>query len=222
MIAAWPCPSPDGPAIAEYAFGFLRGRARRLLIVPALFDEANRLRRVTVETMRALDAAEIDSVVPDLPGTNESLQPLGAMTLAHWRTAMTAAATHFEATHVLAIRGGALVAPALPGLAYAPLSGAAILRQLLRARVLAAREAGQSEEAVALLERGMSAGLELAGYPLSAAMIAGLQEASPALHLAAITQEAIGGGALWLRAEPGEDAAQAQALCSAVAAALQN
>ena len=122
---------------------------------------------------------------------------------------------------MLAIRGGALVAPGLPGLAYAPVSGTAILRQLLRGRILAAREMGREEDRVALLEAGKQSGLELAGYPLPATMIAELEAAEADPQLGVLTQEDIGGGALWLRAEPSEDAAQVQALCNAVARSLQ-
>ena len=50
MIAAWT--APDGGE--EYAVAFDRGRARRVLVLPALFDEANKLRHFTVEVMRRL------------------------------------------------------------------------------------------------------------------------------------------------------------------------
>ena len=221
MIAAWPCPAPGGGTTPEYAFPLDRGRAGRVLVIPALFDEANRLRRLTVQTMRQLDAAGIDSVLTDLPGCNESCQPLAAMTLDHWRAAMAAAAAHFGATHVLALRGGALVAPALPGWRYAPVSGAAILRQMIRMRVIAVREAGHEESAAALLEHGLAEGLMLAGYAVSAAMIAGLQNAAATDDSAVIAQADIGGAGLWLRAEPDEDQTQAEALAGIVAAGLQ-
>ena len=49
---------------------------------PALFDEANKLRRRhTVEVIRRLDAAGIDCLLPDLPGCGESLSPLAEQTL---------------------------------------------------------------------------------------------------------------------------------------------
>src|SRR5690606_40636896 len=107
MISAWP--GPDGD---EYAVVFDRSRERRILVLPALFDEANKLRHFTVETMRRLDEAGFDSMLPDLPGCNESLAPLEEQTLLMWRDAAGAAANHFAATHALAIRGGALCAPA--------------------------------------------------------------------------------------------------------------
>ena len=222
MITTWPCPAPNGSTATEYAVGFEGGRVHRLLVIPPLFDEANRLRRLTVEVMQRLDAAGIDSLLPDLPGCNESLQPLAAMTLDHWRGAASAAAAHFSATHVLAIRGGALIAPPLPGWHYAPANGATILRQMIRARILSSREAGRDETQAALLAQGMAGGLDLAGYPLSAAMVTGLHEASPADGPATrIAQSDIGGGALWLRAEPDDDAGQADALAGLIAVALQ-
>ena len=223
MIANWPCPTTDGIGASseEYAVAFDRQRAARVLIVPALFDEANRLRRFAIETMRRLDVAGIDSVLPDLPGTNESLAPLPAQSLDSWRAAMAFAAVHFRATHVLALRGGALVAPALPGWALAPVTGAAILRQLVRMRLLAAREAGREETSEALLREGRDDGLMLGGHALGPAMVTGLEVAEPIAGLAPISQSDLGGGALWLRAEPSEDAGQSAALAQIVAAGLQ-
>ena len=76
MIAAWPTPAGE-----EYAAAFDKGRAHRLLVLPAWFDEGNKLRHFTVETMRRLDGAGIDSFLPDLPGCNESLAPLETQAL---------------------------------------------------------------------------------------------------------------------------------------------
>ena len=74
--------------------------------------------------------------------------------------------------------GGALmVPPALPGFLYAPSKGRQILRALLRARTIAAREAGREEKVETLLETGRSEGLELAGWHLSPAMISELERA---------------------------------------------
>lgn len=232
MITCWPCPTPHAVAGAaegadraaglatEYALTCDRGRAMRLLIVPALFDEGNRLRRFTVETLRALDAAGIDAMLPDLPGTNESEQPLAAQSLVGWQAAMTAAAAHFQATHVLAIRGGGLVAPALPGWAYAPVGGSTLVRQMVRMRLLAAREAGREERQDDLLAAGRVEGLDIAGYELGPALLAGLLEAVPAGQLTAISQSDIGGAGLWLRAEPGENAEQSRALAARISAGL--
>ncbi len=219
LLATWTCPGPEGPT-EEHALAFDRGRARRLLIVPPLFEEQNRTRRLLAQTMRLLDAAGFDCFLPDLPGCNESTQDLHVQSLHSWRLAMADAEAHFRANMVLALRGGALVFPAhLPGWVLEPQRGAALLRQLLRARVLAAREAGEELTTDGLLEEGREAGLTLAGYRLSAALIAGLEGAFPAnegqrmIHLS----ELGGGAALWSRVEPGEDAAQATALARIIA-----
>ena len=76
MIASWNAPLADGSDSEELLFSIDHGRALRVLILPALFDEANKLRRFTVQVMRKLDAAGVDSFLPDLPGCNESLQPV--------------------------------------------------------------------------------------------------------------------------------------------------
>jgi hypothetical protein len=227
MIAAWPCPDvadPAGGTVPEYALAFDEGRSHRLLIVPALFDEANRMRRLTVEVMRRLDLAGIDCILPDLPGCNESRQVLGSASLDAWSSAMVAAARHFRATHVLTVRGGALLAPqSLPGWRYAPIGGAAILRHMLRMRILSSREAGVEETQQGLLAIGRSAGLELAGYRISPTMIAALESAEPpsATGQSLIGQDLLGGSPLWLRAEPDEDRGQADALAAILAIGMR-
>lgn len=216
MIARLPSPGGD-----EYALAFDRARPARLLILPPLFDEANKTRHLLAEVMRRLDGAEIDCFMPDLPGLNESLAPLEAQTLAGWHKAAAAAATHFGATHLLTVRAGALLAPDLPGWRYAAMRGASVLRALIRARVIAAREAGLDESSEALLAQGREQGLELAGYRLGAALIRELESAEPADHLADISQSDVTGSGLWLRAEPGFDAKQADALAAIVAMGLR-
>lgn len=213
-------PSPGG--IAEYALTFERQRSCRLLVVRGLFDEGNKLRHFTVEVMRHLDSAGIDSFLPDLPGTNESLAPLEPQTLTGWQEAMETAADHFGATHVLAIRGGALIAPKkLPAIHYAPASGASILRAMLRAQVMIAREAGRETNREDLFERARSDGMRLAGYYLGPDMIGELEAAAVIDETAIeIAQGDIGGGGLWLRAEPGHDASQAATLAQLVAEKL--
>lgn len=220
MIAGYPCPLPGGDATDEFALAFARGRPHRLLIVPALFEEANRMRRLTVEIMRRLDAAGIDCFLPDLPGCNESLQAFEVQTLDTWRAAMTAAAGHFDATHVLGIRGGALLLPDLPGWRYAPVKGANLLRQMLRARIVVSREAGVTETQETLLETGSREGLELVGYQLGAALLGQLQNAAPSERGSEISQDMLGAGGLWLRAEPGDDRLQADALAAIVAVGI--
>jgi hypothetical protein len=220
----WPCPLPGGASTDQFALAFDDGRDLRLLVVPALFDEANRMRRFTLEVMRRLDGAGIDAILPDLPGTNESLTPLEAQTMGGWRNAVEAAAIHFRATHVLAIRGGSLLAPvALPGWLYAPVKGGSILRQMLRARTLAAREAGREETREGLTTLALSQGIELAGYRFGPQLFADLEEAKAPTSdkLALIEQGTVGGSGLWLRAEPGESREQADALAAIVSIGMR-
>jgi hypothetical protein len=216
VIARWP--APEG---SEYALAYGRSRGHRLLILPPLFDEANKTRHFLAEVMRRLNGAGIDCVLPDLPGCNESLAPLEAQTLTGWRAAAARAAAHFSATHVLTVRAAALLAPALPGWRYAPTSGASVLRSLIRARVISAREAGRDESSETLLAEGREQGLELAGYRLGAALIRELESAEASGDLSEIAQSDVGGSGLWLRAEPGFDAKQADALAAIVAMGLR-
>lgn len=219
----YPCPLPGGAAAREYALAFDQNRTGRVLIAPALFDEGHKLRRFTVEVMRRLDGAGIDSFLPDLPGTNESEQDLALIEPEDWRMALDAAARHFGATHVLAIRGGGLVLPAkLGGWHYAPVKGATLLKTLLRARILAAREAGREETIEGLMAQGLQLGIELAGYALSGEMLRQLEGLVPGqqVGVTALEHELVGGRPLWLRAEPDESADQADALAAVVALAV--
>jgi hypothetical protein len=223
VISTWIAPGANGEASEELLVSFDRSRATRVLICPAWFDEANKLRRFTLEVMRRLDRAGIDTFLPDLPGCNESLAPLEEQTLAGWRAAMAAAAQAMRATHVLAIRAGALLAPAhLPGWHYAPQSGSRLLRGMIRARMIAAREAGRTEKAEELLALGRSEGLRLGGWSLGAVLIRELAEAEPQLAhgQSEIAQTMLGGPGLWLRAEPGEDPRQSAALAAIIAEGL--
>ncbi len=220
MISTWHVTGADGAAGEELLVAFDQARPMRVLVCPAWFDEANKLRRFTVEVMRQLDKAGIDSFLPDLPGCNDSLAPLEPQTLSGWKAAMTAAAHSLRATHVLAIRAGVLLAPSrLPGWLYAPQSGPKLLRGMIRARTIAAREAGREEKAEALLALGSTEGLMLGGWPLGPAMIRELAKAEPQLAdgQSEIAQSQLGGPGLWLRAEPDEDPRQANALAAIVA-----
>ena len=207
------------------ALTFDQLRRWRLLIVPALFDEANRMRRFTVEVMRRLDNAGVDSFLPDLPGCNESLQALEIQTPSAWSDAVAGAAKHFRASHVLGIRGGALLLPGtLPGWRYSPVNGASALRQMLRARIIASREAGVTETQEGMLVEASERGLELAGYRLGSQFTRNFQSMTPTIStsLSEIGQDMLGGGGLWLRAEPGEDRAQADALAAILAIGIKS
>ncbi len=221
MIATWQAPLSEGKSSEELLVSFDEGRDLRVLVLPALFDEANKLRRLTIQMMRQLDGAGVDCFLPDLPGCNESLAPLNDQTLGRWRAAVVAAADHVKATHVFAVRAGVLLAPShISGWSYAAQSGAKLLRGMIRARTIASREAGREERSEQLMEIGRSEGLTLAGWTIGAAMFREFEaaESITASSLTPIAQNDIAGAGLWLRAEPDHDAAQAEALASIITA----
>lgn len=220
--ASWTFRAPDGRPGQETALWLGESDAPPLLVIPALFDEGNRLRRLTVQVMRRLAANGIACMLPDLPGLNESTMPLSQASIELWRAAMARLALSTGARRVLAIRGGALVSPdGLAGWHYAPVIGASVLRQMVRARIVAGREAGREEKHDALVAQGRRQGLELAGYALGPTMIAQLEHAeAPQDDITVIAQHLVGGSALWLRAEPGDSAEQADALAAIVAVGM--
>ncbi len=225
MYTMWPCPSPDGGTAEEMMLGHDRGRQSRLLIIAPLLDEHNKFRRQIAEIMRLLDELGVDCFCPDLPACNESLAAQDRQTLAGWRMAVAAAAAHACATHVLALRSGCWLVPRdLQGWLYAPTQPAGVLRSMLRARILAAKEAGHVERAENLIEQGLDSGIELAGWKLGAQLVAELSTSSfsPEGVQIVIDHESIGGSPLWLRAENGFDPAQAHALANLVAAGIEH
>ncbi len=217
QLLGWTAPGGS----EELALALGQSGGIRVLVLPAWFDEGNKLRHVTLEAMRSLERLGVASVMPDLPGCNESTARLDSQTLKTWHSAATAAASYLACSHVLVVRAAANIAPDLPGWAWAPLAGKSALRALLRARVIASKEAGTPETSEALLEQGKAQGLDLAGYRLGAAMVAGLAEAElSATSLTPITQADLGGPGLWLRAEPEHDQSQAEALAQIIAAEM--
>ena len=222
-VVVWPCAVPGG---SGEEFALVAGPSvatARVLIIPALFEEANRTRRMLVETMRALAAAGVASVLPDLPGCNESLAPLELQTLGDWRVAIATAVANLAATHILTLRGGALLAADdMPGWRFEPVGGAQALRPMLRARTVAAREEGRSETMDGLLADARERGIELIGYRLGAAMVRELEAGKTTVSAGqpALSLDELGGAALWLRSEPGEDAELSAALAARLIADL--
>ncbi|WP_447931430.1 hypothetical protein [Sphingopyxis fribergensis] len=197
-----------------------------VLIVPPLFEEANRTRRTLVLAMRALAAERFAAVLPDLPGQNESLVPLVEADLDRWQDALAEVVSGIDGPTIIAsFRGGALIdhkAQAKAWWRLAPVGGASLLRTLMRARVSADREAGVVSTLEGLHDEAKTAPLLLAGNRLSSAMIAqlGASEAQVVEPLRSVGLGAggIAGTPLWLRAEPGEDAAMARAIAADLSA----
>lgn len=194
-----------------------------VLFIPPLFDEANRLRRTLVLTMRALSARGMASLCPDLPGQNDSLVPTEAVMLADWRTALAdVAAAEAGPLLVASWRGGALLDDAVAGAIgwwrMAPVAGASLVKTMIRTRIAGEKEAGRSVSADELRAMVADGPVELAGNFLNGDMLIQLDAAIPA-EVAPLRTVAVGSGegklpgsALWLRAEPGEDAAMAEAM----------
>ena len=196
----------------EFCLSFGGDSARRILIIPPLFDEMNRMRRVCVSAMHDLAMRGVGSVLIDLPGCNESLAPLGDQSLNSWRDAVEACAVQLSATHIAAIRGGALVDdghPDLPHWRLAPVKGASLLKTMIRTRIAGEKEAGSSVSEAQLMTLAETAPIELAGNMLGSEMVAQLAIAEP-VALANLTERKLGeeiiGPPLWLRAEPQQDA----------------
>lgn len=221
--SAWhPDPGAHGGA-EEYALSMDGAADVRLLVLPALFEEANRLRRFTIAVMRHLSDEGIASVLPDLPGCNESLAPLEEQTLSGWRDHALAACRQFGATHWLAIRAGALLAPPdLPGCLYEPVGAERALAPMIRSETIARREAGDEITQERIVERGRREGIALAGWQFGAAMFEQILLAEPcaATHHTRIDHAELEGPRLWLRAEPAHDPALAASLAEHVLAAV--
>jgi alpha-beta hydrolase superfamily lysophospholipase len=185
-----------------------------LLVLPALFEEANRMRRFTVSVMRVLAARGIATVLPDLPGTGESLTPLADVSLTDWRDAVGALADAMRDETgrclTVAIRGGAILdAPADFGWRLAPETGARVLRDLVRATALSS-----GISATEVDRRARVGATALAGQVLSPALYSELLVtplSAAKRHTARLTEDigprdsSLLGTRLWRSAEPSDD-----------------
>ena len=203
---------------------------RSVLLVPPLFDEMNRMRKMLVDVMRALHALEISSFLPDLPGTNESLTALDRVTLSDWQKAIRACAEQHKISHIASFRGGALIVAEMQSAdhwIFSPVKGATILRTMLRTKVAADREAGMITSLAELAAEAEAGPLELAGNIIGSGLFTQLNSAEiPELKNQRIVRLEsdnkpadfqIPGSALWLRAEPDDDPAMSSAIALDIA-----
>jgi len=209
-----------------------------LLILPALFEEMNRTRRLLTLTCAALAQEGVRTWLPDLPGTGDHAEQSTAADVPRWREAVEALA-HVagggRAVHLLAVRGGALLAE--PGAAslyrLAPqASGAKLLRDLWRTRAAAESEAGSGITAAAIEARSLGGEtIVAAGYPITPTLAAQLRgTTSPALPIPTRTAATapgesvdivLPGAPVWRQAEPTDMAVLANALAIDVHAWLR-
>lgn len=208
-------------------------RDQLLCLIPPLFGEANRMRRLLVSVMRHLaDVHQIASILPDLPGTMDSETPLAQVVFGDWQQALIAAGSQCgPISHSAAIRAGAAldaVFSDIPRWRLSPTAPAQQLRTLARAEIATLREDGKAAPALSdILTRGRAYGLTLAGYAMRPDMIAALMDhsslndkADRIIRLAGdskLADAVLQGPPLWLRAEPGDAPELAEAIAADIA-----
>ena len=172
------------------------GSPTTLLILPALFEEANRMRRFTVSVMRNLADRGIGTILPDLPGAGESEQSFADVTMDDWRAAVSSLTDDIFGS--VAIRGGCLMDGTIAHRwRLAPENGERLLRDMVRATAFS-----MGVSASEIDEQARSAPTRLAGHLLSPALYSALHDAIP-VDSAYITS--VEGKKLWRAAEPGDD-----------------
>lgn len=94
----------------EAMLRFGPGSGPVVVVALPLFEEANRMRAFAVAILRGLAERGIAGVLPELPGTGESLIPSERIVLSDLRAALAAAArTAGGRAYSMAIRSGALL-----------------------------------------------------------------------------------------------------------------
>lgn len=182
----------------------------RLLVIQPLFEEMNRTRRLLSQITARLAAQGVGSWMPDLPGTGDAS---GTMDWASWQQKIRAIHALLQTPDrtnvgVLAVRGGALLSNGFRDryLLAPVLTGAALLRDLLRTRAMASPDR-PSEHAERLAARLRLEPLELAGYAVGPALAASLNAAATDAQGARVTKVGAGGVAgppVWRQAEPAD------------------
>lgn len=185
----------------------------RVVAVLPLFEEANRTRAFLVAVLRALGERGIGSILPDLPGTGESVVETRDLRLPDLRQAFAALVGTVDApVYALTIRSGALVdcdASLAGRWRLAPQSGGDLLRDLNRIR---AASTMPDEDGYA-------------GNSLSAALLADLRDAVPYDASRTVRLESdprpadahYAGAPLWRRSEPGSEATLSDKLAADIA-----
>ncbi|HXH17244.1 MAG TPA: hypothetical protein VNJ10_14055 [Sphingomonas sp.] len=180
-----------------------------------LFEEANRTRQFLVTILRALATRGIGSVLPDLPGTGESLVATVDARLSLQRAAYAELVQHLgRGSYAVSLRSGALfdTDATLAGRWHlAPQTGEDLLRDLNRARGIATRSDHSAEN-------------EYAGNRVSHEMLAELRAAVPCedgqRRVARMDTDprpadaTYSGVPLWRRSEPDNDIDLAQRLAA--------
>lgn len=172
-----------------------------VLFVPPFGEEMNCSRRAAALLGRRLAESGLHWVAPDLTGTGESSGCLTRATIDDWIEDIVAAGDEvrnhgYPLLAVISIRFGALLAAAAARrlaarslILWEPLSSGAVqVRELVQQRALSDRLRGErGARSADQLEAELQAGgiVELGGYPVSAALAAGMK----ALDLHALLAE---------------------------------
>ncbi|RJF91431.1 hypothetical protein [Sphingomonas cavernae] len=219
--------NPGGLHWLAYPWGGGRERIVRigddgatpLLLLAPLLEEANRTRHFLIQTMHGLAGRGFCCFLPDLPGTLESSVPIEQVSWNDWHDALACArAAIGRPFHLASFRGGALLDGAVEASSrwrLAPAAGESLVRELIRTKMAADREDGQTKSAAALEVHARSEGLEVSGYRLNAGFVSGLKTATSSaegsvrslrLESDPLPADArIAGTPLWRRIEPSHD-----------------
>lgn len=199
-----------------------------------LFDEANRTRAFTVSVLRALADRGIASVLPDLPGTGESLVRTEHLSMRDLRDAYASVAELIgdegQRPYAIGIRSGALIdcdASAHGRWHLAPQSGADLVRDLGRIRSAQLHEVKPRPDAGLLPNVGEDH-VTVAGNAIPVDFLSELERCEPFdqpenLRVVRLTTDPkpanvkLAGIALWRKAEPDNDLPFAQAVADDIA-----
>jgi hypothetical protein len=196
-----------------------------VLVLPPLFEEANRTRFFLVEIMRGLVLRGIATMLPDLPGTNDSPVATVDARFADWQAAI---ATLPAPVATISLRGGALLdTTAATDLhwRFAPETGARLLRDMIRSTAMTSSLKPSEVETAARTNPSVLGGNEI--HPeLFVALEAALPSSAGNIRNVRLEDDPgeadirVAGTPLWRRAEPDHDAALAEALVADIAAWL--
>ena len=184
------------------------GHSTQVLILEPLFEEKNRTRRLIAQIMQLLDNRGIGTALPDLPGTGESFVNSDTLKFSDWLLSAQAATQSLRPTAIISFRAGSLldgVISAAPRWRFAPETGARAVRDLERMRLTAVNDPN--------LYGGHRLRPEFVEQLRAATLSSGFLCRTVRLETDAMKADhKVIGTPLWRRAEPGEDAALAQAL----------
>jgi hypothetical protein len=110
-------------------------RSPRVVLALPLLEEFNRTRAFGVTLLRGLAARGVSGLLPDWPGTGESLMPTQAVSLEAMRVAYGAIAASYAPLFALSIRSGALLdtgSPVSGRWHFSPQDGADFAREMGR------------------------------------------------------------------------------------------